>query len=410
MSRWPTKQLSALCDEITVGFVGKMSDQYVEKGIPFLRSQDIFPGHIDVANIKYISQGFHQKIRKSKLTPGDVAVVRTGYPGTAAVVPASLPEANCADLVILRPGSQLDPRFLAYVFNSPWGKAHVGGRLVGAAQQHFNVKTAQALEIPTPPFDIQCRIASILGAYDDLIEVNQRRVKLLEEMARGLFEEWFVRFRYPGHEAVPLLDTPNGPLPEGWRWGVFENLTDEIRQSVAPSDVDAETSYIGLEHLPRRSTTLNDRGNAVDVSSLKLRFQRGDILFGKIRPYFHKVAWAPIGGVCSTDAIVWRPKPGATAQALAIASSDDFVAHSVQTSNGTKMPRANPRVLAAYRCAIATPDISARFECVSFPLVELAAALQAANERLAASRDLLLPRLISGQLSVEAVEQQLAAE
>lgn len=279
----------------------------------------------------------------------------------------------------------------------------------GAAQPSLNRNFLYPLPILLPPLETQRRIASILGAYDDLIEVNRRRVAVLEEMARGLFEEWFVRFRFPGHEAVPMVETPDGILPTGWSWGTFRSLASEVRASVSPDAVDPRTPYVGLEHIPRRSITLGECGRAGDVSSLKARFLRGDILFGKIRPYFHKVVWAPYDGVCSTDAIVWRPDPRFAAQALMVASSDTFVAHSVQTSNGTKMPRANTRVLAAYPCAMPTPDISVRFEATVGPMIELTAALQAASNRLAASRDLLLPRLISGQLSVEAAERELEA-
>src|SRR5690606_17794433 len=114
---------------------------------------------------------------------------------------------------------------------------------------------------------------------------------------------WFVRFRFPGHESVPIIDTPDGPLPQGWTWEYFGNIAHEVRDTVSPEAVEPGTPYVGLEHLSRRSTTLAERGNVDSVTSLKARFQRGDILFGKIRPYFHKVAWAPYEGICSTDAI-----------------------------------------------------------------------------------------------------------
>lgn len=277
----------------------------------------------------------------------------------------------------------------------------------GATQDNLSLEKLLSQDLLVPPLEVQRRIASILGAYDDLIEVNRRRIAVLEDMARGLFEEWFVRFRFPGHEAVPILDTPDGPLPEGWMWGVFGDLAREVRQTVSPDDLPPDTPYVGLEHMPRRSFTLDQHGQAEEVSSLKSHFQRGDILFGKIRPYFHKVIWAGFDGVSSTDAIVWRPVAGLAAQALATASSDAFVAYSVQTSNGTKMPRANTRVLAEYRCALAPSDISSRFEDTVGPMIELCATLQAGSRRLATSRDLLLPRLISGQLSVAEAELQL---
>src|SRR4051812_44415932 len=96
---WKTIKLKELCHEITVGHVGPMVEEYIDSGIPFLRSQNILPFYLDLSSIRFISSEFHRKLKKSALRPGDVAVVRTGYPGTACVVPSQLSEANCADLV-----------------------------------------------------------------------------------------------------------------------------------------------------------------------------------------------------------------------------------------------------------------------------------------------------------------------
>src|SRR5690554_5083741 len=93
-----------------------------------------------------------------------------------------------------------------------------------AAQPGLSVKVLGQQSVRMPSRQNQEQIAAILGAYDDLIEVNRRRVAVLEEMARGLFEEWFVRFRFPGHENVPIVDTPDGPLPEGWSFDALENF------------------------------------------------------------------------------------------------------------------------------------------------------------------------------------------
>ena len=149
-----------------------------------------------------------------------------------------------------------------------------------------------------------------------------------------------------------------------------------MRDAVDPSAVDGATPYVGLEHIPRRSTTLDDWGRADEVTSLKLQFHRGDILFGKIRPYFHKVAWAPFDGVSSSDAIVFRSTTADHAGlVLAVASSDRFVAHSVQTSNGTKMPRANPGVLARYPVPLPPDPLLRTFNGVVLVWVEMAAIL-----------------------------------
>jgi type I restriction enzyme, S subunit len=299
-----------------------------------------------------------------------------------------------------------DPRFIAYLLRTmPLAEMNSG-----AAQPSLNRNFLYPLPVRLPGPTEQRRIASILSSYDDLIEVNRRRVATLEAMARGLFEEWYIRLRFPGYESRKIAETPDGPLPEGCGYVTFGELASEVRAAVSPADISPDTRYVGLEHIPRRSTTLDDNGHAGEVASLKLRFQRGDILFGKIRPYFHKVAWAPWDGVCSSDTIVFRPKgPDHKALCLVVASSDAFVALAVQTSNGTKMPRANPAVLRAHKVPIIPEEASKRFEDTVFPMIELAASLQAANEALSASRDLLLPRLMSNATSAGAEVCELEA-
>src|SRR5262249_54134951 len=145
-----------------------------------------------------------------------------------------------------------------------------------------------------PPRPAQRKIAAILSAYDELIENNRRRIKLLEEMAQRIYREWFVDFRYPGNENVPLLDTALGRLPAGWEWKRLRNLAVELRIAVQPSSVDPGIPYVGLEHMPERSISLTSWSSASEAGSQKFKFQRGDILFGKIRPYFHKVIVARI--------------------------------------------------------------------------------------------------------------------
>src|SRR5438132_423585 len=123
-------RLVQVCREITVGHVGPMAAEYVEEGVPFLRSQNIEPFRLNLSEIRYISDEFHQKLKNSALLPGDVVVVRTGYPGTSCVIPKNVHKSNCADLVIIRPGPEVDPWFVASIFNSAWGRRTVSGKLV----------------------------------------------------------------------------------------------------------------------------------------------------------------------------------------------------------------------------------------------------------------------------------------
>src|SRR5690606_29658706 len=153
MSDYSKYKLSELA-ELTVGFVGTMTNEYVEDGIPFLRSKNIAPFSINYDDLKFISDRFHKKIKKSTLHTGDVVIVRTGKPGTACVIPPKLNNSNCSDLVIVRPGPKLDSHYFSYFMNSLGGN-HVSAHLVGAVQQHFNVKSAKDMLLTLPPLPEQ---------------------------------------------------------------------------------------------------------------------------------------------------------------------------------------------------------------------------------------------------------------
>jgi type I restriction enzyme S subunit len=230
---WPRLRLDALAREITVGHVGSMANQYCVAGVPFLRSLNVQRLRLSLEDVKYIDTAFHSKLSKSRLRPGDVVIVRTGSPGTCAVIPPWLEDANCSDLVIVRPADALLPHYLAYFMNS-LASDHVSAHTVGAVQQHFNVGSARELLIPLPPLPEQRAIAHILGTLDDKIELNRRTNETLEAMARALFKSWFVDFD-PVHakkagrkpegldaETAALFpddfeDSEMGKIPRGWR-------------------------------------------------------------------------------------------------------------------------------------------------------------------------------------------------
>jgi type I restriction enzyme S subunit len=226
-----------------------------------------------------------------------------------------------------------------------------------------------------------------------------------------LYREWFVNFQFPGHNKAEIVKSKVGPIPRGWTASTVGELCQEIRRSVNPSEMPAETPYIGLEHMPRKSIALSVWGKVGEVQSTKLRFRRGEILFGKIRPYFHKVGVAPIDGVCSSDAIVIVPKAVEYFPLiLTCVSSDDFVRQATQTSQGTKMPRANWDVLCRYPVALPDRSLLDRFNSLITPMVELIQNLVLRNRCLSKSRDILLPKVMSGEVSVEQIESEATTQ
>jgi type I restriction enzyme, S subunit len=379
-TEWLVVPLEELCDRITVGHVGQMVDEYVDQGIPFLRSQNILPFQITTDNLKFIPLSFHKKLRKSALRPGDVAVIRTGYPGTAAVIPQWLNDANCADLVVITPGRKLDAFFLAAVFNSTWGIASVGGRLVGSAQQHFNVGAARRLELHVPPLPTQRKIAYVLSAYDGLIENNNRRIKLLEEMAQRIYREWFVDFRYPGHENVPLVDSEMGPIPQGWN---VSRLGDAV-EFVYGKALKADARRDGV-------VTVFGSGGAIGHHDSGLAEGPG-IIVGR-KGNVGSVYWSD-GAFFAIDTTYWiRTRLALTYCYYALRDMDFLDSHAAVPGLSREQ---------AYSLPLIVPEanIVATFNSFVLELFSLRRRLWDTTGGLRATRDLLLPRLISGEIDV----------
>jgi type I restriction enzyme S subunit len=289
-----------------------------------------------------------------------------------------------------------DAKFIYYCLtNSVQSIRVLGG---GAATPIINKTAFENISVNVPTHDIQQKIGDILSGYDDLIENNCRRMALLEDSARLLYREWFVRLRFPGYEQSLLV----AGVPQGWERKTLGDLCSEIRDMVLPEDLEPDTPYIGLEHIPRRSISLNEWGTAAQVTSSKSRFKVGEIIFGKIRPYFHKVGVAFVDGVASSDSIIVRPTDETLHSLILMTmSSDEFVAVTAQQmKEGSKMPRADWKQMRAYSVPLPPSGLLNDFNEAIKPIVEQLKFLSFANQKLRAARDLLLPRLMSGELSV----------
>jgi restriction endonuclease S subunit len=262
--------------------------------------------------------------------------------------------------------------------------------------RHSKFLKEKEINIPNPM--IQSRIANILSMYDELIENNRRRMVLLEDSARQLYLEWFIHFRFPGHEHVKIKDG----IPEGWSRNTLSDHCTDVRETVSPDKLEPDTPYIGLEHMPRRSISLSEWGKVEAVTSTKHRFRNGEILFGKIRPYFHKVGVAFIDGVASSDAIVIRPISEQLNNIVLMAmSSDSFIASTAQSMReGAKMPRADWKLMKQYPVPLPPKGLLETFNGYIQSIVDQLRTLTFQNQQLRAARDLLLPRLMNGDIAV----------
>lgn len=406
---WPTVELGEVCDELTVGFVGSMASEYVDAGVPFIRSLNVKPFRIDKTDIKYVSPEFHAKIRKSRLRAGDVVIVRTGVPGTTAVVPDWLDGGNCSDLVIARPSSRLDPGFLCYFMNAV---AHHVGRMyaVGAVQQHFNVGAAKTLRIPLPPLPTQRAIAGVLGTLDDKIEVNRRMARTLEAAARALFESWFVRFEHPGGKATAprLVDSPMGPIPEGWTVRPIGELVEAVGGGT-PSTKDAAFWTDGLYPFctPKDMSGIAE---AVILSTERKVTEAGlaQISSGLL-PSGTVImsSRAPIGylGIAEVPLTV---NQGIIAMKCTKGVPPVWVLRWCETNmdrikaaaNGSTFMEISKHHFRPIGAIVPPSGVVTEYSRIAEPMYRRVVSAVQQNHTLAAIRDVLLPRLISGELEV----------
>jgi len=343
-----------------------------------------------------------RELANSSLAEGDLLFARQSLvlegAGQCSYI-ASLPEPTTFESHLIRVRlnqTKAIPLFYHYYFRSPY--SGMSTIVQQCAQAGIRASELTELKVGYPPIEVQTEVVNLLSPYDDLIENNRRRMALLEESARLLYREWFVRLRFPGYEHTPIVDG----VPQGWERKTLGELCSEIRDMVLPEALEPDTPYIGLEHMPRRSISLNEWGTVEQVTSSKSRFKAGEIIFGKIRPYFHKVGVAFVDGVASSDAIVVRPaNESLHGLVLMTMSSDEFVAVTAQQmKEGSKMPRADWKQMQAYAVPLPPSGLLDNFDDVIEPIVEQLKSLSFSNQKLRAARDLLLPRLMSGELAV----------
>jgi type I restriction enzyme S subunit len=253
---------------------------------------------------------------------------------------------------------------------------------------------------------------------DDKIELNRRMNATLEAMARALFQSWFVDFdpvrakldgRHPeGMDAetaalfsAEFEDSELGEIPKGWRPGSLGELVELRTDRVEATPAKDHLRYIALEDMPSKSIDLSGFQLGSAVNSSIIAFRKGDVLFGSMRPYFHKVGLAFFDGITRTTSFVLRPRNDCYRHfALLHFFSEDVVAYSTTASVGTTIPYVKWESLESYRIPIPPDPLLAAFEQAVRPLVQRIAAQGEESRTLANLRDTLLPKLLSGEVSV----------
>ncbi|MBX7059624.1 MAG: restriction endonuclease subunit S [Leptospirales bacterium] len=388
MKEWMETKLGAAPLQIIDGDRGRhypKQDEFTASGhCLFLSARNVTSTGFDFAETQFISAARDNLLRKGRLERTDTVLTTRGTVGNVAFFNGAVPFDRMrinSGMVILRPEpAQLSPEFNYYLFVSL--KRAFADFASGSAQPQLPIRDLSEIPILLPPLPEQKAIASVLSSLDDKIDLLHRQNKTLEAMAETLFRQWFVE------------EADDSVVPLG-------EFAENIRDGVRAENLDAFEHYVGLEHIPRKRLYLDEWGTPEGLGSNKSVFRKGDILFGKLRPYFHKVVVAPIAGVCSTDVLVIRAKAEHFALfCLLWFFSKEVVDFSDAGSGGTRMPRTSWEMLASYE--VPKPDYQrlAEFNETVRPILEKMTSSVRQIRTLVQLRDTLLPKLMSGEVRV----------
>ena len=380
---WKDVELSEVAD-LTVGFVGTMASHYTDKGVLFLRSTNIEPFNIKFDDVKYISPEFNETIKKSQLNSDDVVIVRTGKPGACTVIPQKAEPWNCSDLVIIHPNKdKINPHFLASYVNLASGV--INAHLVGAVQQHFNVGAAKKMKIPLPSIDAQNRIVSIVCDINYKIELNNKINDNLQQQAKSLYEEMF-------------LNNPDADMVSGT---LSDIATITMGQSPSGSsyneDSVGEVFYQGRAEFGFRFPT-----RRLFTTEPKRMAEPGDVLLS-VR--------APVGdlNVAYEKCCIGRGL-GAIHSKTGDSSFMLYTMFALKpqldvfNGEGTVFGSINRDGLSNLPVNIPSSEEIAKFEAVVRPMDNLIRTNYEEICRLQSIRDSLLPKLMSGEIDVSAVQ------
>jgi type I restriction enzyme, S subunit len=405
--------------------------EFVSEGVVFLNAESIKDGCINLETANYISESKYLTVSKGRIQFNDIVMTTRGNgTGDVAFVGKKIERGliNAQMLILRADETELDAQFLYYLLRSPSFSSSMRSFRSGSAQPQLPMFALKEMEIEYPDVPIQQRMGSILSAYDHLIEHNTRRIKVLEDMAQMLFQEWFVNFRFPGHEKVRMVESELGPIPQGWQVPAFAEILDSSGGGDWGSDAATVEEPCRVHVVRGTDFTDLERGNAIRVpqrfitsrSLSKRRLVSGDILVensvnAKTRCSGSSLLITPgvlrrLGGdsIGASFCKVFRLKrpqiaPVVLLHLKRLHENGGMAYYQNVAANGIANFQAT-RFVSTERMALPTDN------SLLAQMVDSLSCLTSSNpadiiHNLRTTRDFLLPKLISGEVSVEAAAE-----
>jgi type I restriction enzyme S subunit len=408
-------KLEDVCSHITDGKHGDCQPEN-NSGFYFISCKDVSDGKIRYENARQITEtDFIDTHKRTRLEPSDILITNSGTIGRMAIVlDNDLTRSTTfqKSVAILKPiPNKVESRFLYYQLQLDIDrlKEFAGG----TAQKNLLLRDLRAFPVELPPLPVQRRIAGILSAYDELIENNQRRIKILEEIARSLYREWFVHFRFPGHDKAKMVPSLLGPIPQGWEVKEMQEVADVIdclhskKPEACPDGLGVllQLNNIGDGGKLDMRELFRISANDYELWTSRIELQPGDCVVTNVGRV-GAVAQIPDGvkAAPGRNMTAIRPRSGQLTPTFLIEcllSSHMASEVSKKKDLGTIMDSLNVKGIIRLHIPCPPMDAMLKFESIGRPMRKRIEVLVEQIQNLRRTRDLLLPRLLSGQHSLE---------
>jgi type I restriction enzyme S subunit len=409
-----TCTLGDICDEVggvirTGPFGSQLHESdYKESGVPVIMPKNIVDGRISTEEIARIGERDANRLLHHRLRKCDIVYGRRGDIGRRALITKRENGWLCGTgcIRISLGNSVLDPIFLYYYLGQSDIVSWIYNQAIGATLPNLNTSIIRSIPIRYPPLPTQRKIAAILSAYDDMIENNTRRIKILEEMAQALYREWFVLFRFSGHEKVRMVDSPLGKIPERWELKKASEIIFINPRTKVPKE--GPKQFVMMENLSTDSMIIEN--SKTKIGNAGSKFKNQDTLFARITPCLEngKIGFVQFlasdndVAVGSTEFIVLRSRTVVPEFVYLMARSQAFRDHAIKSMCGaTGRQRVNEACFDNFLIVRPHDEVLQKFHEIVSPIFKLVHLLTGKNVTLRRTRDLLLPKLISGNLNVE---------
>ena len=404
MTEWREVRLGDLGNVVTGGTPAARNADWFGVETPFITPTDIGSTERRARVERWLSAAGRAGFRKKLLPTGTVCFVSIG----ATIGKLCLTDAEAVtnqQINSIVPNNDVDARFLYYLLRHQAPRiAQTAG---GAATPIINKSTLSNVSVLVPDSGIQARIGLVLGILDDLIENNHRSVVVLEQMARAIYREWFVRFRFPGHANVELVDSNLGPIPEGWRRTELQRIAkvNATSRTLSPEEV---IRYLDISALSEREITALASIPGTEAPGRARRVVRpGDIVWSMVRPNRRAHALLVSPGddwIASTGLAVLTPVSVPSSYLFETVSAVEFSDFLVSRESGAAYPAVKPKDFEGAAVLLPDSQTLGEFDSAVGPMHRMAWDLREESASLAAMRDLLLPKLVTGQRDVSSLD------